>query len=432
MLNSQFSNNKITISKFYLIPKLDFDIKYFFRLVLVCFIIPPIVTIPYAMNSYFKSRKYDEKVYMLIFVAFASYLAVINASKYPAGDQYAYWSVYMKAPIKGLWWCIMHIYGHRDATNGKEFMNGIYNYYGYYLTGGCYPLYIYINTLFVYLPFFFFIKKIFENSPHRKYAVFAGVVCLTFFTQFFNLTIHLQRQVLAYSIIIWIYYVKAKTGKINFLLLFLAFFTHSTAIFFVPFVFFDIFFKRMSKKRMLLVGGILVVLFAIVGRLAGSVETKELSNNTLTYSVSRIQYGQTDEASFHIEQYLMLNIPLFIICLMNMFKKGLSRFEYITYNTYVILFLFVMSMSGSELIQYRYSFFTYGYIGFILPKFIASKSERYRNYLGFICFFFIIRFYYTFDDIIWHYDSILKSLCNIPALNTFNVWYGDITRFLPR
>ena len=66
-------------------------------------------------------------------MAFACYIAVINCTKEHGGDQAEYWGVYEGVPIYGLRWAIDHIYGYRDATNGKEFMNGIYNYVGYWL-----------------------------------------------------------------------------------------------------------------------------------------------------------------------------------------------------------------------------------------------------------------------------------------------------------
>ena len=216
-----------------------------------------------------------------MFVALACYMAVINASKFPGGDQANYWAVYMKVPQEGLIWAINHIYGYRDSTEGKEFMNGFYNFFGYYLTAGRYGLYIFINTILVYIPFFYVTKELYQDKKNGKYAILAGIICLCFFTQFFNLTIHLQRQVLVFSIFIFAMYRKAKTGKTNYLLLFVAIFTHSTILFFIPFLYFNLFYERMTIKRAIQVLVLGLAIIFVVSRIMMSKEIEQMSDNSL-------------------------------------------------------------------------------------------------------------------------------------------------------
>lgn len=413
-------------------PTPDIAWKPLVEMLVVCLLLPPVISLPYAVTQ-FLHRRADNRSCAVLFAVFASYMAVINASKFPGGDQANYWAVYMKVPEQGFWWAVNHIYGYHDSTNGKEFMNGIYNYVGYYITGGCYPLYIWLNTIAVYLPFYYGIKKMFERRRNAKWAILAGVLCLSFYTQFFNLTIHLQRQVLAYAIVMGLYYLKASTGKINLWGVAIAVFTHTTTIFFLPFLFLDLFYKRIGVKRLLLIGELLLAVLFVVGRITSAAEVTREESNALTYSISRVQSMEAadDGGRLNLPMFLLFNIPLLCITILNITRRGLSRYEYITYNSYIVLFLFVLSMSGSPLVQYRYAFFTYGYIGLILPVFLCGRdSGLYRFYAAAISLFFIARFYMTFAQITWRYDPPWKSLAFPELFNILFVWYGDISRYL--
>lgn len=401
------------------------------QMYLFSFVLMPILTVPIAIHQYIKAKGINERKLTFLFVALACYMAVINASKFPGGDQSNYWAVYMKVPQEGLMWAINHIYGFRDSTNGKEFMNGLYNFFGYYLTAGRYGLYIFINTLFVYIPFFYIIKELYKDKKNGKYAILAGVICLCFFTQFFNLTIHLQRQVLAFSIFLYAMYLKAKTGKTNYLLLFIAIFTHSTILFFTPFLYFDFFYERMTVKRAIQILVLGLVIIFVVSRIMMAKEVEQLDDNALSYSLNRVHMGGgTDDLKFKLSIFLLFNIPLLYISLRRMFLKGLNRMEYIVCNTYLLLFIFVLSFTGSDLVKYRFAFFTYGYIGFLLPALLKGSNFYCKIYYLLISVFFVARFYLTFNQITWSYDPIWKSLFIPEFINVLFPGYGDITRYL--
>ena len=391
----------------------------------ITFVLMPIITVPAAIYQYCNSKGLDKKNITFLFVALACYMAVINASKFPGGDQANYWAVYMKVPQEGLIWAINHIYGYRDSTEGKEFMNGFYNFFGYYLTAGRYGLYIFINTILVYIPFFYVTKELYQDKKN------AGIICLCFFTQFFNLTIHLQRQVLAFSIFIFAMYRKAKTGKTNYLLLFVAIFTHSTILFFIPFLYFNLFYERMTIKRAIQVLVLGLAIIFVVSRIMMAKEIEQMSDNALSYSLNRIHNGGgTDDVEFHLANFLVFNIPILYVSVKRMFLKGLNRMEYVVNNTYLLLFIFVLSFTGNDLVQYRFSFFTYGYIGFLLPALLKGSNRYCKTYYLIISVFFVARFYLTFDQITWSYDPIWKSLLFPEFINTLFPGYGDISKYL--
>lgn len=73
--------------------------------------------------------------------------------------------------------------------------------------------------------------------------------------------------------------------------------------------------------------------------------------------------------------------------------------------------MFVVSLSGNELAQYRYGFFTYGYIGFIFPMFLKNNISLQRTYLKMASVGIVMFFYAYFGHLAWHYASNLSTLC---------------------
>ena len=129
------------------------NITKVFTQVLLFMILPPVVGLPYAIytisHGVIKKEKTD---YFVFFICIAFYLAAINATKIPGGDQVNYYVAYMNVPIKGFWYSLCNIYGllrnyETESTQiSGEFMNGVYNYVGYYLTFGYYPLFEFLFT----------------------------------------------------------------------------------------------------------------------------------------------------------------------------------------------------------------------------------------------------------------------------------------------
>lgn len=110
-------------------------------------IAPPFIAIP-TIIVYMVTKSHATKSdYYLCFFAIAGYFAAINATKRMGGDQWQYYVAYMNVPDVGFWKSLVYIYGidyFKDSSRMQvsgEFMNGIYNYLGYYLTFGYYPLY---------------------------------------------------------------------------------------------------------------------------------------------------------------------------------------------------------------------------------------------------------------------------------------------------
>lgn len=121
-------------------------------------IFPPIIALPVVIFMVWmkKTPKYSD--YLLLMVCIAAYLGAINATKTPSGDQVNYFVAYENVPDIGFWKSLIFIYGTSlmDDPNrtmiSAEFMNGVYNFFGYYLTFGYYPLFEFLLTICSYMP----------------------------------------------------------------------------------------------------------------------------------------------------------------------------------------------------------------------------------------------------------------------------------------
>ena len=137
--------------------------QYLATQILLFMMLPPILGLP-AIISYIWNKSNASKVdYMRYFCYIALYLGAINATKHPGGDQINYYFAYMNVPEAGFINSLIYIYGSTIGTKGLgisgEFMNGIYNYIGYYLTLGYYPLFICIFTFVMYMSIFITLHK---------------------------------------------------------------------------------------------------------------------------------------------------------------------------------------------------------------------------------------------------------------------------------
>lgn len=371
-------------------------------------LLPPIISLPYSIYVFWSKGFTSKKATLQVMMAFACYIAVVNCTKEHDGDQAEYWGVYEGVPLHGFKWAIDHIYGYRDATNGKEFMNGIYNYVGYWVTLGNYHLYIWINSILMYMPFFWCMRNLFNKCRNGKLMFIAGMTFLSFFPFFFVLSFQLQRQFVAYAIIMFLFVLKAKTGRTNIFIALAALFSHSTAIAFMPLLFLDLFYKRITPKRLLLIAVLFLPAFFVVTNVATALED---TGGAVGYLANRINNQGSDGLEFKAPQFYAFNLPMLFVTLLNIFKKNQTRLEYIIYNSYIFLFMFVVSLSGNELAQYRYGFFTYGYIGFIFPMFLNSNLALQQTYLKMASVGIVLFFYAYFGHLAWHYASNLYTLC---------------------
>lgn len=406
--------------------------KIIVDLLLFC-ILPPIIGIPMVIIKILQNSKAKYNDYLSYMICIAIYLAAINATKVPDGDQVQYWAAYMNVPEVGFIKSLIYIYGLDLGKDLKglsgEFMNGLYNYLGYYLTFGYYPLFAAFLTFANYIFNFLGIYKYARTLKNPHLPIICGILILSFFYLYFQYTLQIQKQFLAQSIMMYVLASYAVTGKLKkkeWVLMACAVFTHAATLLFVPLILYKPLRARLTKQGILFLGIVFSILIVMGPRLAGNVMSGD-NNSALTYSISRLADSETNnDGGFGLvwSQVFVIAIPIAFIVLKKLWldRKNLNNEQAFILNIILLLLLTVTAMFKQPLAQYRYfmmiiAFMPYAYF------FISKNIQTRDNILKIISLIMIIWFYYQFEKIVWHYAPEMDIIIKSPILLIFGNYY---------
>lgn len=405
-------------------------------------ILPPIIGIPMVIIKIFQNNKAKYSDYLSFIICISIYFAAINSTKAPGGDQINYYIAYTNVPILGFFKSLVHIYGLNAKINPEsmkisgEFMNGVYNYIGYYLTFGYYPLFeailTFIQYFFVMLGFYHFSKSF--NKPHI--VIITGCLIFSFFYLFFVMSLQIQKQMLAQCIMMYVLAKYSDTGKMTkklWIIAFIAFFTHVATGLFLPLLIFKPLRSKLNKQSIIFLGSIFFVFIFFSPKLADNFAPD--NDSALSYGISRLAQseGASDGASLE-ENYKFINgmnvapmhlivigFPLLIIVIKRLFfsSKDKDEKELFFLNISLLLILSIIAMTNQPLAQYRYFMMLYAFMPFIYP-FAFDITWRRDLFLKALSVLMIIWFYMDFEKIIWRYAPEIDIIVKSPILLVFS------------
>lgn len=392
-----------------------------FVVALAAFIVCPLIGL--LLLLFFLQYRKDVTSFYAFFVLLALYLALINSTKIPENDQIQYKEAYQLVPERTLWQNLTGIYGLSQTATTKEMGYGVLNIVGYYLTFGSYPLFITIFSFVLYMLCFLGIYKWFHYVKVKKPEpyIISAVLVLAFFTQFFNLTIHLQRQAIATSVMVYALILSIVKDKIPWWIVIVAVTLHTSTGLFLPlFVLFH-FRKRLTATKIIVLVAVFGASIVSLGALAGWL----LSNMDYSiYALERLngvgEAGRENRMSLNI--VLLVSIPLSLISIKNLYqqKREEAKNEIMLYMFYLFIIVF-SAFNPNNTVQYRYFMMSYAFIPYILPLWSRKFGRLERLLLALVPVFFILRFFYTFEDIVFKYapiDVVMGG--NIFTLFNFN------------
>jgi len=265
-----------------------------------------------------------------------------------------------------------------------------------------------------------------------KSALICGVLILTFFTQYFVMTLQIIRQMLAGGIVIYALVYRAVERKNNWIFLAMAVLVHTSAAFIALLSLIPWVYSWMNPKRIVIVLGCFIPIIAfngIIGRVFGG----STGINALDYGLSMYgNSGYSDGGTIAMSIMLFIFIPLIavsakILCKYkhNMIENDseeLKSFETILPIVYIciLLLIFVMSFTKSPLIQYRFFYYSYSFIPLLLPV-LFIKSPWNKPYWTLFSTFFILRFFITHNQSGWIYASVFDILSS----TIYYFWTGN-------
>lgn len=401
--------------------------KYLLGYFCLFIILPPIIGIPMVLYKVWSKKTPKFSDYLLLMFCIAIYMGAINATKQPSGDQVNYYVAYLNVPIIGFIKSLIYIYGTDYFVDPSkvhisgEFMNGVYNYLGYYLTFGYYPLFAALYTFVEYLMIYLVLYKVFRKINMPKYPIVCGVLTVSFFYLFFQYTMQIQKQFFAQAIMMYVLGSYAEKGKMTIKLWLIALcsiLTHASTGLFLPFLLFKPLRGRLTKKWMLFLAIILSIFILYGPRMAENVASN--NSGVAGYGMKRFaeSEGQSDSAGqLVMSQVLVIAVPMFLIVFRQLWLKRnlvIDKAQAYILNIALLLLLAVASMYNKPLAQYRYFMMLLAFMPFVYP-YISTKIVRRNLWLMLIACTMIVWFYYQFSSIIWVYAPEWQIVAYPPA-----------------
>lgn len=390
-------------------------------------VLPPIIGLPVVLYMVWKKNHPKYSDYLLLMACVAIYMGAINATKQPSGDQVNYYVAYMNVPVLGFLKSLIYIYGTDYFVDpGKvnisgEFMNGVYNYLGYYLTFGYYPLFAALYTFVEYLMIYLGLYKVFRKAQMPKYPIVCGVLTLSFFYLFFQYTMQIQKQFFAQAIMMYVLGSYAEKGKMTIRLWLIALcsiLTHASTGLFLPFLLLKPLRGRLNKKWMAFIALMLFAFILYGPRMAENVASN--NSGVAGYGMKRFaeSEGQADLASeLVMSQILVIAVPMFIIVFRQLWLKRhifIDKAQAFILNITLLLLLSVASMYSKPLAQIRYFMMLLAFMPFVYP-FISSIVSKRNQWLMIISLVMVVWFYGKFSFIVWSYASEWQILVYPPV-----------------
>lgn len=398
-------------------------------------LLPPIITLPLLIFYIFQQKQARKTNYILFFICIALYFASINATKRPDGDQVQYYYAYKNVPTKGFIGSLINIYGiqlswEEERTNiSGEFMNGVYNYVGYYLTCGYYPIFAALLTFANYFLVFLGLYKFTQTLKKPHIPTVCGILILSFFYLYFQYLLQIQKQFLAQSIMMYVlgsYAVSGKMGRKEWIMTACAIFTHAATTLFLPFLVFKPLRNRLTKTGLLCLGVLFSILIIMGPQLAGNV-VSSMGNSALSYGASRLAKSEVNnDKDFGLvwSQVFVIALPMAWIVLHKLWteRKRLTRPHAFILNVVLLLLLTIAAMFKQPLAQYRYFMMLLAFMPFVYP-FICPNIQFRDTILKIIAGIMIIWFYYQFDKIIWDFAPEMDIIIKSPILLLLGNYY---------
>lgn len=391
-------------------------------LYLVCPLLGLLILLAFILS---RINNKDKRIIYLFFFLLSLYLGLINSSKIPITDQLMYYEAYSMVPQRNILENLMGIYGDRELTP-KEMGFGLLNLIGYYMTMGNYPFFITLFTVLLYMLYFDAIYKWFYYIHVRQPIcyIISAILILAFFTQFFNITIHLQRQTLATAVVVHAIVRTVIRDKVSWPSVILSLTLHTSVGIFLPLFIFYSHIKKLSFIKILSVVSIFVFLIGSLSTLATFLIS--VIGGVDIYALNRLE-GMNDEnreEAMPMALVVLISLPLTLISLKNILLANKKKYQSNETALYVFYF-FLISFSifnPSNTMQYRYFMMSYSFIPFILPVFSRRLNQLEILYLFALPFFSILRFYLTFKSIPFTYAPLEIILFgNIYSLFNYNL-----------
>jgi hypothetical protein len=374
-------------------------------LLFLLFCLSPVSAVLFSFLRLLSANSNDKWRYYTFFTCLALWLGAINATKTVLSDL-GNWQIFKDVPVQGFYGTIFESWG----GTGKEPFFSFVSYVGYYLCFGQLSIFICLLSAAMYLLHFTAAYKLLIKLDAGKGAILCGVLSFAFFTQYFTLTIHLVRQMLAAAIVIYAVTLKTIDGKNRWILLIMAVLTHTSAGLLAILSLIPALSKKMSFSKLTVALACYIPVIIFNTQIGNIIKYSGFA--AIDYGIGRFadMISDTDK-NLPANLLLMVLLPLMIISIKKIYfeKKEQVQF-YLIYYLFLFLAFFVFMFYKNPLLQYRFFYYGYSFIPLLLPMLVSKRNKLSPLYYTGVSLFFIVRFFVLYDDIIWKYAPLTDVL----------------------
>lgn len=299
-----------------------------------------------------------------------TFISLYNATKIPENDLSWYVDFYLAANKTSF----KNYLGM--LTGGKEQLYQFLVYVIHLFGRKNYHIYIFIMSMISY-SCLLRVLIIMKNQLGLTNMAFVGAVSfLCFFPYTYAISVHIVRQVLASSIILWLlfeYYCGIKQKWIPIFAV-ATIFIHTSAIFILPFFYLKQIAKPISRQSVPLYLLIVGVIFSI-SFIGGKLLSVASSDSAAGYIADKMANGTSFETTLPLSQ-LLLSVAFVIVGYVAIYvhKKNLKNNVACSLFLHMstILLLFILGNSANPELQLRCNFFFWTYASLFIAIYLAS------------------------------------------------------------
>lgn len=339
----------------------------------------------------------DNRFRIFVCVLVSLYVSFINSTKSPVNDPDLAWYIdgYLDAG-NGDFMTYLLTFGLNGQ--GRELAFPFLNYIIYLIIGPSPHLYVMIVSFLCYFLINISIVTFCKNLKINYRALYTGIFIMSFLPMLFAISAVVLRQFFAGSLLIYILVQKSFYNRNNWFLAIFMCLSHTSTLFFIPFIYLPYFEKRLNIR--------VVVLFAL-----GIIFVQDITSvflpffsteSSIGYALERANTGTTFELP-------PLTIPKITLLL---FMAGFSiyttmmrdnqRRERRLFNTLMFLVLFILLNLDQVELTVRFNFYCWLFLPFIIGK-LSMVNKQFMYGLMFLSLFVLFIFIITLRRGVWIY-----------------------------
>lgn len=322
------------------------------------------------------------------------FVSLYNATKIPENDLDWYVDYYLAADKMSFNNYLTMLDG------GKERLYQVLVYGIHFIGGQNFHIYIFLISLISYICLLRTLYIMKEQLKLSNGAFVGAIGFLCFFPYTFTMSVHIVRQFLASSLIIWLLYEYNYGIQKKYILFFAAatIFIHSSAIFILPFSLIKQITKPISKKNIWIY---IIVIMGIlsISYIGGQILAISTSDSAASYIAGKMANGTTYETTLPLYQ-LAFSVFLVIGGYVSIYYHGkkmkTNGASLLILHISTILLIFILANTENPEIQLRCNFFFWTYASLFVSIFLASYNiQLKKNILFFLMLFLFWNIYNT-------------------------------------